>query len=78
MKELFESENLIELHDKLNEFAVYHQNKGGQKAHKLIKSKLDELNSTEYEHTNESILIDRGYKMAYKEILELLHLNFVP
>ena len=43
MENLLNTENLIELHDKLNEFATYHENKGGQKAHQLIKKIWDEL-----------------------------------
>lgn len=31
-KEILTSENLIEIHDNLNEFAKHHQNIGGQKS----------------------------------------------
>ena len=42
MSEILNTENLVELHDQLNEFAKHHQNKGGQEAHKLIKAMWDE------------------------------------
>jgi hypothetical protein len=38
--DLLNAKNLVELHEKLNEFATYHKNKGGQEAHKLIKNEL--------------------------------------
>lgn len=75
-KEILTSENLIEIHENLNEFAKHHQNLGGQKAHKLIVSKFkgDQIRdgSKEMERWCE------GYDAAIKQVLSLLHEQFVP
>jgi hypothetical protein len=77
--DLLNTENLVELHEKLNEFATYHKNKGGQEAHKLIKNELvDKVKSQPRDGSKEGLLIDKGYDRAIKQVLELLHKTFVP
>lgn len=79
MNELLKSENLIELHDNLHEFANYHQNKGGQKAHQLIKKTLiDDIKKYSLDGSAEGILIKQGYDSAIRDVLSLLHSEFVP
>ena len=77
MKDILKSENLIELHEKLNEFAKYHFNKGGQKAHGIINEfwnikkthpRVEQLGSDSYYE---------GYDEAFKHVLEILHNKFV-
>jgi hypothetical protein len=72
-----EPENLIELHEQLNKFARYHQNKGGQEAHRIIK----ELWDGSHESVDGSELgkaRDEGFDNAIKWILSELHKRFVP
>jgi hypothetical protein len=77
-KEILISENLIELHENLNEFAKYHHNKGGQEAHRTIKEALiDNLKDNPREGSKEGILRDEGYNKALKDVLSLLHRVFV-
>lgn len=79
MENLLESQNLIELHEKLDEFAKYHQNLGGQMAHKLIKSELiDKVKGMPRDGSEQGLLRDEGYDRALKNCLSLLHKNFVP
>ena len=79
MENLLNTENLVELHEKLNEFATYHQNKGGQMAHQLIKTELiDKVKMQPRDGSPEGLLRDSGYDMAVKQVLTLLHQNFVP
>ena len=79
MSNLLNSENLIELHEKLSEFANYHQNKGGQKAHRLIKYELiDKNKESPRDGSREGLLINEGYELALKQVLALLHKTFVP
>ena len=77
--DLLNTENLVELHERLNEFATYHKNKGGQEAHKLIKNELvDKVKSQPRDGSKEGLLRDEGYDRAIKQVLELLHKTFVP
>lgn len=77
--ELLNTENLVELHEKLNEFATYHKNKGGQEAHKLIKNELvDKVKALPCDGSKEGLLRAEGYDRAIKRVLELLHKTFVP
>ncbi len=77
--DLLNTENLVELHDKLNEFATYHKNKGGQEAHKLIKNELvDKVKSQPRDGSKEGLLIDEGFDRAIKAVLQLLHKTYVP
>lgn len=79
MEELLTSANLIELHDNLNKFAKYHQNKGGQMAHQLIKKRLiDDVKDKALDGSPEAMLRHEGYNVALKQILSLLHSEFVP
>ena len=77
-KEILTSENLIEIYENLNDFAIYHQNLGGQKAHRLIKKMWDESKERPCEGSESGIARNEGYDYAYKEILSLLHKTFVP
>ncbi len=76
-KEILTSESLVEIHDNLNEFAKHHQNIGGQKAYKLIKSEL-----IDKDRVRDGSEIMRhwyaGYDEAMKLVLSLLHQTFVP
>lgn len=77
--DLLNTENLVELHDKLNEFATYHKNKGGQEAHKLIKNELvDKIKSQPSDGSKEGLLIDQGFDRAIKAVLQLLYKKYVP
>ena len=78
MKDLLSTENLIELHEELNEFAKHHQNKGGQEAHKLIKAIWDESKAHPRDGSPEGFQRDKGFDLAFKTILEHLHNRFVP
>lgn len=76
-KEILTSENLIEIHDNLNEFAKHHQNIGGQKAHKLIKSELIDKNIIR-NGSEDTKRWYEGYDAAMKQVLSLLYQTFVP
>ena len=76
-KEILTSENLIEIHDNLNEFAKHHQNIGGQKAHKLIKSELIDKDKIRDGSENMKCWYE-GYDEAMKKVLSLLYQTFVP
>lgn len=78
MQDLLSTENLVELHKKLDEFAKYHQNKGGQEAHKFIKAMWDENRASPRNGEKEAILRDEGYDLAMKNILDELHKKFIP
>lgn len=78
MKDLLNTENLVELHEKLNEFAKYHHNKGGQEAHQTIKKVLiDNLKDNPRDGSKEGKLRDEGYDKALKDVLSLLQRVFV-
>ena len=78
-KEILTSENLIEIHENLSEFAKYHHKKGGQEAHKTIKTVLiDNLKDNPRDGSTEGRLRDEGYDKALKDVLSLLHRVFVP
>lgn len=77
-QQILNTENLVELHDQLNEFAKHHQNKGGQEAHKLIKAMWDENRSRPRDGSKDELLRDEGYNYAFKTILDQLHKRFVP
>ena len=76
-EEILTSENLIEIHDNLNEFAKHHQNIGGQKAYKLIKSELIDKDKIRDGSENMKRWYE-GYDAAMKQALTLLHQTFVP
>lgn len=79
MQDLLNTGNLVELHEKLNEFAKHHQNKGGQEAHQLIKYELiDKHKESARDGSKEGLLRDEGYDLALKHVLSLLHKRFVP
>jgi len=72
--DLLNTENLIELHEKLNEFATYCKNKTGHEAHKLIKNELvDKVKSYPRDGSKEGLLRDEGYDRAISQVLTLLH-----
>lgn len=76
-KEILTSENLIEIHENLNNFAKYHQDKGGQKAHQLIKSEIIDKNKVRDGSENMTQYY-KGYDAAIKDVLRLLYETFVP
>lgn len=78
MKDLLNTENLIELHEELNEFAKHHQNKGGQEAHKLVKAIWDESKAHPRDGSPDGLKHDEGFDTAFKFILGELHKRFVP
>jgi hypothetical protein len=78
MSELLNTENLVELHEQLNDFAKHHQNKGGQEAHKLIKKMWDESKYNPRSGAERDLIHDEGFDLAFKAILEALHTRFVP
>lgn len=77
-KEILTSENLIEIHENLNDFAKHHQNIGGQNAHRLIKSIWDEGKAQPRDGSKEALLKDEGFDKAFSIILKELHRKFVP
>ena len=72
------SEDLISIHSKLDEFAKHHHNKGGQEAHKLIKAIWDESKAQPGDGSPEGLKYNEGYDLAFKTILQKLHIRFVP
>ena len=78
-KEILTSENLIEIHENLNEFAKHHYNKGGQEAHKTIKQVLmDNVKDNPRDGSPDGRLREQGYDKAMRDVLSLLHRVFVP
>lgn len=77
MTQLLNAENLIDLHENLNDFAIHHQNKGGQKAHQLIKAMWDERQRSPRSGNEKDLIRDEGFDLAFKVILEMLHKKFV-
>jgi len=78
-KEILTSENLIEIHENLNEFAKHYHNKGGQEAHKTIKKVLiDNVKHIPRDESPEGRLRVEGYDLALKDVLSLLYRVFVP
>ena len=72
--DLLNTENLVELHEKLNEFATYHRNKTGHEVRKLIKDELvDKVKSQPRDGSKEGQLRDEGYDRAINQVLTLLH-----
>ena len=72
-------ENLVELHEQLNDFAKHHQDKGGQKAHRLIKEVfIDRLKDSPRDGSERGMIENEVYDRTVKEILSLLHREFVP
>jgi len=78
MSELLNAENLVELHEQLNDFAKHHQNKGGQEAHKLVKAIWDESKANPRDGSPDGLKHDEGFDKAFKIILGELHRKFVP
>ena len=77
-KDLLNTESIIELHEKLNEFAIHHENKGGQKAHQLVKSIWDESKLNTRDGSKEGIIHDKGFDLAFETVLDALYKRFVP
>lgn len=78
MNDIFKTENLIELHENLNEFALHHQNLGGQKAHKIIKEMWDKERESLRDGSELGKARDEGYDKAIRVVLSILHKAFVP
>jgi len=78
MEDILMVENLIELHEKLNEFAEHHQNKGGQMAHKLIKEIWDNCKRSPRSGHEKDIIRDEGFDAAFEAILKELRRKFIP
>ena len=79
MENYFDGEDLIFLHEKLDSFATHHQNKGGQIAHRLIKSELiDNVKSMPRDGSSEALIRQDGYDLALMQVLSLLRDRFVP
>lgn len=79
MENLLNAKNLIELYEKLNEFAKYHHNKGGQEAYQTIKKVLlDNLKDNPRDGSPEGKLRDEGYDKALKDVLSLLYRVYAP
>jgi len=76
--ENLKTENLVELHEQLDEFAKHHQNKGGQEAHKLVKSLWDANRKEIRDGSSEGVQHDKGFDAAFKYVLGELHKRFVP
>lgn len=77
-KNLFKTDNLIELHEQLNEFANHHQNIGGQNAHRLVKSIWDEVKSSPRDGSQNGIIASSGFDDAMRIVLDALHKKFIP
>ncbi len=73
--DLLNTENLVELHEKLNEFATYHRNKTGHEVRKLIKDELVDLPQPR-DGSKEGRLRDEGYDRAINQVLTLLHKTY--
>lgn len=77
--QILNTENLIELHEQLNEFAQHHHNKGGQRAHKLIKETfIDQLKDSPRDGSERGLIENEVYDRTIKQVLSLLHREFVP
>ncbi len=70
--ELLNNENLIEVHEKLNEFAVHHQGIGRKDAFKLVKKIRGQWGESPSEATEEARLKNEWYDRAVSDILRLL------
>jgi len=68
--------NLVDLHNNLNDFASYHQDKGGQKAHQLIRQEICEKRK-DMPMAAEDEKYHDGYNAAIRDVLKLIHSNFV-
>ena len=66
------TENLIELHEKLNDFAVYHQKMGMENAHKIIEAEFKGIKSHARSGQKDDMLRDKGYDQAFCDIMELI------
>lgn len=77
MANILKSKNLVELNERLNEFATYHQNKGGQMAHGEIRKFISD-NKGDRDGSQGVESYNQGYDAAIKEVLGLLHKKFVP
>ena len=76
--EILNAENLVELHEQLNDFAKHHQNKGGQEAHKLVKDLWDESRAHPRDGSPDGLARYEGFDAACRSILIELHKRFVP
>lgn len=74
---IFNSKNLVELHSRLNDFAIHHQNKGGQEAIRIIKQihSLDMVGPRD--GSKEGVLRSQGYDEAMKSVMVQLQKRFV-
>ena len=71
------SENLIELHEQLSDFALHHYIKGGQGAHKAIKRHfINERKNEARSGGHEDMLKAEGYDRALKDVLSFLDSKF--
>ncbi len=66
------TENLIELHEKLNNFAVHHQDIGMKKAYDIIDSEFKRVQSNLRSGHKDDVLADKAYDQAFCDVLELI------
>lgn len=76
--DILNSDNLIDLHRKLEDFSIHHRNNGGQEAHRLIKEMYDERSSFPGDGSDDGKLIQKGYDKAISDVLILIRSNFIP
>jgi hypothetical protein len=77
MIDTLKSENLIDLHEQLDLFALHHQNKGAQDAHRLIKKVLiDDEKKLPREGSTDKQKWYEGYDTAISQVLSLIRENF--
>jgi hypothetical protein len=67
-----ETENLIELHEKLNDFAVYHQDIGMKKAYDIIEAEFISIKNKTRSGHRDDMLRDKGYDQAFCDVMELI------
>lgn len=76
-KSRLETENLIDLHEKLNEFAEHYKKVGSHNAIKKIGDLKRRFDNEPAANDKNGRLIDEGYKRAFQLILSELNKEFI-
>jgi hypothetical protein len=71
IEEILKSENLIEIHEKLNSFAQHHQRVGFKKAQDILGEFLHERAEQVRDGSSHGKIFDKGYDNAIEDILRL-------
>ena len=75
--EFLNAENLVELHEQLNDFAEHYKNIGGKDAYKLVQAIWDESKANPRNGSPDGLKFNEGLDSTFKHILSELRKKFI-